>query len=42
MADGSTSVCVPSIGSSDKEDRSSASALPEVNKPIIYDQHAPR
>ncbi|XP_010565811.1 PREDICTED: sperm-associated antigen 17 [Haliaeetus leucocephalus] len=42
MADGSTSVCVPSIGSHDKEDRSSASALPEVNKPITYDEHVPR
>ncbi|XP_052649829.1 sperm-associated antigen 17 [Harpia harpyja] len=42
MADGSTSVCVPSIGSHDKEDRSSASALPEVNKPIAYDEHVPR
>ncbi|XP_050750257.1 sperm-associated antigen 17 [Gymnogyps californianus] len=42
MADGSTSVCVPSIGSDDKEDRSSASALPEVNKPITYDEHVPR
>ncbi|XP_009458821.1 PREDICTED: sperm-associated antigen 17 [Nipponia nippon] len=42
MADGSTSVCVPSSGSDDKEDRSSASALPEVNKPITYDEHAPR
>ncbi|XP_028940322.1 sperm-associated antigen 17-like, partial [Antrostomus carolinensis] len=42
MADGSTSVCVPSIGSDDKEDRSSASALPEVNKPVTYDEHVPR
>ncbi|KAM9301129.1 sperm-associated antigen 17 [Morus bassanus] len=42
MADGSTSVCVPSIGSDDKEDRSSASALPEFNKPITYDEHVPR
>ncbi|XP_064321296.1 sperm-associated antigen 17 isoform X2 [Phalacrocorax carbo] len=42
MADGSTSVCVPSIGSDDKEDRSSASALLEVNKPITYDEHVPR
>ncbi|XP_009583764.1 PREDICTED: sperm-associated antigen 17, partial [Fulmarus glacialis] len=42
MADGSTSVCVPSIGSDKKEDRSSASALPEVNKPITYDEHVPR
>ncbi|XP_072707631.1 sperm-associated antigen 17 [Ciconia boyciana] len=42
MADGSTSVYVPSIGSDDKEDRSSASALPEVNKPTTYDEHVPR
>ncbi|XP_009862727.1 PREDICTED: sperm-associated antigen 17-like, partial [Apaloderma vittatum] len=42
MADGSTSVYVPSIGSSDKEDRSSASAVPEVNKPITSDEHVPR
>ncbi|XP_009878228.1 PREDICTED: sperm-associated antigen 17 [Charadrius vociferus] len=42
MADGSTSVCVPSIGSDDKEDRSSASALPEVNKPITQDEQVPR
>uniref|UniRef100_A0A8C8EB35 Sperm associated antigen 17 n=1 Tax=Otus sunia TaxID=257818 RepID=A0A8C8EB35_9STRI len=42
MADGSTSVCVPSIGSDDKEDRSSASVIPEVNKPITYDEHVPR
>ncbi|XP_009948670.1 PREDICTED: sperm-associated antigen 17, partial [Leptosomus discolor] len=42
MADGSTSVCVPSIGSDDKEDKSSASALPEVNKPVTYDEHVPR
>ncbi|PKU31214.1 sperm-associated antigen 17 [Limosa lapponica baueri] len=42
MADGSTSVCVPSIDSDDKEDRSSASALPEVNKPLAHDEHVPR
>ncbi|XP_010184715.1 PREDICTED: sperm-associated antigen 17-like, partial [Mesitornis unicolor] len=42
MADGSTSVCVPSTGSDDKEERSSTSALPEVNKPITYDEHVPR
>ncbi|GAB0177580.1 sperm-associated antigen 17 [Grus japonensis] len=42
MADGSTSVSVPSIGSDDKEDRSSAAVLPEVNKPITYDEHGPR
>ncbi|XP_042644440.1 sperm-associated antigen 17 isoform X3 [Tyto alba] len=42
MADGSTDVCVPSIGSDDKEDRSSASVLPEVNKPITYHEHFPR
>lgn len=42
MADGSTNVCVPSIDSDDKEDRSSAAALQEVNKPIIYDEHVPR
>ncbi|KAM6144590.1 sperm-associated antigen 17 [Phoenicopterus ruber ruber] len=42
MADGSTSVCVPSIDSDDKEDGSSASVLPEVNKPVTYDEHAPR
>ncbi|XP_057271872.1 sperm-associated antigen 17 [Pezoporus wallicus] len=42
MADGSTNVCVPSIDSNDKEDRTSAAALQEVNKPIIYDEHVPR
>ncbi|XP_033915815.1 sperm-associated antigen 17 [Melopsittacus undulatus] len=42
MADGSTDVCVPSIDSDDKEDRSSAAVLQEVNKPIIYDEHVPR
>ncbi|XP_064375562.1 sperm-associated antigen 17 isoform X3 [Dromaius novaehollandiae] len=42
MADGSTSVFVPSIGFDDKEDRSSASVLPEINEPIICDEHVPR
>ncbi|XP_075620557.1 sperm-associated antigen 17 [Balearica regulorum gibbericeps] len=42
MADGSTFVSIPSIGSDDKEDRSSAAVLPEVNKPITYDEHVPR
>ncbi|KAM9565464.1 sperm-associated antigen 17 [Guaruba guarouba] len=42
MADGSTNVCIPSIDSNDKEDRSSAAALQEVNKPITYDEHVPR
>ncbi|XP_030327824.1 sperm-associated antigen 17 isoform X3 [Strigops habroptila] len=42
MADGSTNVCVPSIGSNNKEDRSSAAALQEVNKPTTYDEHVPR
>ncbi|KAM6093522.1 sperm-associated antigen 17 [Chlamydotis macqueenii] len=42
MADGSTNVCVPSVGSDDKEDRSSAAVLPEVNKPVTYDEHVPR
>ncbi|XP_074005531.1 sperm-associated antigen 17 [Numenius arquata] len=42
MADGSTSVCVPRIDPDDKEDRSSASVLPEVNKPIAHDEHVPR
>ncbi|XP_009976192.1 PREDICTED: sperm-associated antigen 17-like, partial [Tauraco erythrolophus] len=42
MADGSTSVCVPGIDSGDQEDRSSASALPEVTKPGTYDAHVPR
>ncbi|XP_027741067.1 sperm-associated antigen 17 isoform X2 [Empidonax traillii] len=42
MADGSTNVCVPSTGSDDKEDRSSAAVLQEVDKPITYDEHAPR
>ncbi|XP_069722802.1 sperm-associated antigen 17 [Phaenicophaeus curvirostris] len=42
MADGSTSVCVPKTGFDDKEDKSSASAIPEVNKLTSYDEHAPR
>ncbi|XP_040428436.1 sperm-associated antigen 17 isoform X5 [Cygnus olor] len=42
MADGSTSVVVPSMGSDNKENRSSASVLPEDKKPIIYDEHVPR
>uniref|UniRef100_A0A8B9E807 Sperm associated antigen 17 n=1 Tax=Anser cygnoides TaxID=8845 RepID=A0A8B9E807_ANSCY len=42
MADGSTSVVVPSIGSDNKENKSSASVLPEDKKPIIYDEHVPR
>ncbi|KAM6310118.1 LOW QUALITY PROTEIN: sperm-associated antigen 17 [Aegotheles albertisi] len=39
MADGSTSVCVPSLGSDDKGGRRSAS---EVNKPLTCDEHVPR
>ncbi|XP_051464972.1 sperm-associated antigen 17 [Apus apus] len=42
MADGSTSVCVRSIGSDDKKDRWFPSVLPEFNKPISYDEHVPR
>ncbi|OXB68933.1 hypothetical protein ASZ78_005370 [Callipepla squamata] len=42
MADGSTSVCVQSTGFNNKENRSSASELPEVNKSISYDEHVPR
>ncbi|XP_068273423.1 sperm-associated antigen 17-like [Nyctibius grandis] len=42
MANGSTSVCVLSSGSDDNKDRSSPSVLPEVNKPITYDEHVPR
>ncbi|XP_039244865.1 sperm-associated antigen 17 isoform X2 [Pipra filicauda] len=42
MADGSTNVCVPSTCSNDKEDRSSAAVFQEVDKPITYDEHAPR
>ncbi|KAF4804908.1 hypothetical protein TURU_003868 [Turdus rufiventris] len=40
LADGSTDVCIPSIGSDGKEDASSAGD--EVNKPTTYDEHAPR
>ncbi|XP_041887114.1 sperm-associated antigen 17 isoform X3 [Corvus kubaryi] len=40
MVDGSTDVCIPSIGSGSKEERSSAAD--EVNKLITYDEHAPR
>uniref|UniRef100_A0A669QRP4 Sperm associated antigen 17 n=1 Tax=Phasianus colchicus TaxID=9054 RepID=A0A669QRP4_PHACC len=42
MADGSTSVLVQSIGFDSKENESSASVLPEVNKSISYDEHVPR
>ena len=42
MADGSTSVVVPSIGSDNKVNRSSVSVLPEDKKPVIYDEHVPR
>uniref|UniRef100_A0A8C4U9V5 Sperm associated antigen 17 n=1 Tax=Falco tinnunculus TaxID=100819 RepID=A0A8C4U9V5_FALTI len=42
MADGSTNVCVPGAGCDDKEDRSSAAALRDVNKPVTYNAHAPR
>nr|XP_009687952.1 PREDICTED: sperm-associated antigen 17 [Struthio camelus australis] len=42
MADGRTSVFVPSIGLDDKEDRSSASILPEINEHITCDEHVPR
>uniref|UniRef100_A0A8B9VNU6 Sperm associated antigen 17 n=1 Tax=Anas zonorhyncha TaxID=75864 RepID=A0A8B9VNU6_9AVES len=42
MADGSTSVVVPSIGSDNKENRSSVSVLPEDKKPVICDEHVPR
>ncbi|XP_040450924.1 sperm-associated antigen 17 [Falco naumanni] len=42
MADGSTNVCVPGAGCDDKEDRSSAAALGDVNKPVTYNAHAPR
>ncbi|XP_065489658.1 sperm-associated antigen 17 isoform X2 [Caloenas nicobarica] len=41
MADGSTNVCVPSIDTDDK-DSNSASVLPEINKPVTYEEHAPR
>lgn len=39
MADGSTDVCIPSIGSGGEEERSSAAD--EVNKLITYDEQAP-
>uniref|UniRef100_A0A8C3BRC2 Sperm associated antigen 17 n=1 Tax=Cairina moschata TaxID=8855 RepID=A0A8C3BRC2_CAIMO len=42
MADGSTSVVVPSIGSDNQENRSSVSVFPEDKKPVIYDEHVPR
>ncbi|KAM9388217.1 sperm-associated antigen 17 [Phaethornis superciliosus] len=42
MADGSTSVCLPSVASDDKEDTRSESVPPEVNKPITCDEHVPR
>ncbi|XP_035170473.1 sperm-associated antigen 17 isoform X2 [Oxyura jamaicensis] len=42
MADGSTSVVIPSTGPDNKENRSSASVLPEDKKPVIYDEHVPR
>ncbi|XP_025946518.1 sperm-associated antigen 17 [Apteryx rowi] len=42
MADGRTSVLVPSVGFDDKEDRSSASVLPEINEPTTCDEHVPR
>ncbi|XP_054125862.1 sperm-associated antigen 17 [Melozone crissalis] len=40
LADGSTDVCIPSSGSDDKEDRSSAAD--DVNKPITDNEHVPR
>ncbi|KAL2311321.1 hypothetical protein Nmel_003021 [Mimus melanotis] len=40
LADGSTDVRIPGIGSDDKENASSAAN--EVNKPITYNEHAPR
>ncbi|XP_062369128.1 sperm-associated antigen 17 [Cinclus cinclus] len=40
LADGSTDVCIPSIGCDDKGDTSSAAD--ELNKPITSDEHAPR
>ncbi|XP_072182655.1 sperm-associated antigen 17 [Excalfactoria chinensis] len=42
MADGSTSVLVQSIDFDNKENGSSASVLPEINKSISYDEHVPR
>ncbi|XP_053826887.1 sperm-associated antigen 17 isoform X2 [Vidua macroura] len=40
LADGSTDVCIPSIDSDGKEDRSSAAD--DVNKPITDNEHVPR
>ncbi|KAL9866853.1 sperm-associated antigen 17 [Geothlypis trichas] len=40
LADGSTDVCIPSSGSDDKEDRSSAAD--DVNKPVTDNEHVPR
>ncbi|XP_030912571.1 sperm-associated antigen 17 [Geospiza fortis] len=40
LADGSTDVCVPSSGSDDKEDGSSAAD--DVNKPVTDNEHVPR
>ncbi|XP_052558893.1 sperm-associated antigen 17 [Tympanuchus pallidicinctus] len=42
MADGSTSVLVQSIGFDSKENKSSASVVPEVIKSISCDEHVPR
>ncbi|XP_015729675.1 sperm-associated antigen 17 isoform X2 [Coturnix japonica] len=42
MADGSTSVLVQSNNFDNKENRSSASVLPEINKSISTDEHVPR
>ncbi|XP_021252658.1 sperm-associated antigen 17 isoform X3 [Numida meleagris] len=42
MADGNTSVLAQSIGFDSKENESSASVLPDVNKSITYDEHVPR
>lgn len=42
MADGSTNVCVPGIDTDEKEDGNSASVFPEINKPVTYEEHAPR
>ncbi|PKK30587.1 sperm associated antigen 17 [Columba livia] len=42
MADGSTNVCVPGIDTDEKEDSNSASVFPEINKPVTYEEHAPR
>ncbi|KAM4904596.1 sperm-associated antigen 17 [Sylvia borin] len=40
LADGSTDVCIPSIDTDGKEDGSSEAD--EINKPITYNEHAPR